>query len=321
MPNQSKNVLDFYVRAFSNKNNIVLHIAERDLSVAECAVLSCLDAIARDDQYPVSEANWDLNKELRMIILSTLDGKFDNLKKKDEYQSLVDEFKERKTLESKRAEISIYFGGYAMPEENPVISEFNRKNRTLRTTIRQGHIYWGAKGDRLESILEHIYGTLIIMLGIESEYGYCLDYNKIFKTLILHETNEIKDGDETEWDVSPEVKKAKEKAAVREILKDFNKASEYIELLDNFIDVKGLEAEYGHLSDKAEYDLTVRMYDLEGRYDFENRPDNVVTRSERVRKIIDNGANTVFDVHYEYDKNRYYNIPCLRRILEDSRNL
>ena len=319
--NESKNVLDFYVKANENKHKILKIDKERDLSVAEMAVMSCLDAIARYDQFPASEVEWSLDKELRMIILSTLDGKMDNLKKKDEYKSLVKELNERQTLEAKRAEVSMYFGGYSLPEDDPIIEEFNENNRKLRTKIRQGHIYWGAKGDRLESILEHIYGTLVIMLGIESEYGYSVDFNKIFLTLILHEENEIINGDETEWDLPKDEKLSKEKIANRIILKNFREKDKYISLLDDFVDVKGLDMEYAHLADKLEYDLQVKLYDLEGRYDFEHRPDNVVTRSSSVRGIIDNGADNVFDVHYEYDKNRYYNIPCLRRILEDSRKL
>ena len=67
--------------------------------------------------------------------------------------------------------------------------------------------------------------------------------------------------------------------------------------------------------------MQVKVYDMQGRYDFEHYPDNVVTRSSRVQQIIHDGATSVFDVHYEYDKDRYYALPCMRRILEDTRKL
>ena len=58
------------------------------------------------------------------------------------------------------------------------------------------------------------------------------------------------------------------------------------------------------------------MYELYGRYDFEHRPQNVVTTSSSVRNIIDRGANTVFDVHYEYDKSKFENNPYMKSIFE-----
>ena len=48
------------------------------------------------------------------------------------------------------------------PESDRVYNNY----LTLRNKIRQGHIYWGAKGERLESILEHIYGCVVILLGL-----------------------------------------------------------------------------------------------------------------------------------------------------------
>ena len=47
-----------------------------------------------------------------------------------------------------------------------------------------------------ENVLDHIYGTLLLALGIQSEYKYCLDYEKLFSTLLLHETDEIVLGDD-----------------------------------------------------------------------------------------------------------------------------
>ena len=54
-------------------------------------------------------------------------------------------------------------------------------------------------------------------------------------------------------------------------------------------------------------------------YDFESYPRNVVTESNRVQDIISRGAQSVFDVHYEYDKSRYSKLPCMRRILEETK--
>ena len=54
---------------------------------------------------------------------------------------------------------------------------------------------------------------------------------------------------------------------------------------------------------------------------FNNVPSNVVTNSSSVRSIIEKGADSVFDVHYEYDKSKYTKMPCFRRILEETKKL
>ena len=137
--------------------------------------------------------------------------------------------------------------------------------------------------------------------------------------LLLHETEEIKIGDLTEWDISKEEKEVKGKMAVNELLSELEGKEELLSLIDEFNDKKTIESSYANLIDKLEYDMQVKVYELEGRYDFEHYPDNVVTRSKRVQDIINYGAGSVFNVHYEYDKERYYPIPCMRRILEETK--
>ena len=66
--------------------------------------------------------------------------------------------------------------------------------------------------------------------------------------------------------------------------------------------------------------MQVKMYEKEGRYDYSHIPENVVTTSSSVRRIMENGSECVFDVHYEYDKDKYNRIPCFRRILEKTKN-
>ena len=66
--------------------------------------------------------------------------------------------------------------------------------------------------------------------------------------------------------------------------------------------------------------MQVKAYDDSKMYDFNNYPRNVVTESDSVQKIINNGAKSVFDVHYEYDKTKFSLLPCTRRILEETKN-
>lgn len=301
-----RQVFDFYLKANANKEKLLNgYESTRPYSVAEDTVMSCLDVLLLNEP--------DASNKIRYILLSSLEDKLDGLEKKDDYLSFLSEnFKGPRPIRYPRA-----YNEYSKrcKETKQTYNNYLK----LRNLIRQGHIYWGAKGDRLESVLEHIYGCLVLTLGIESEYGYIVDYDRILKMLLLHETEEIKIKDLTEWDISKEEKAKRGKLAINELLSGIDGGDKLIELIDEFNKRNTLESEYANLIDKLEYDMQVKVYELQGRYDYANYPDNVVTRSPRVQEIINNGATSVFDVHYEYDKDRYYSIPCLRRVLEETK--
>lgn len=55
--------------------------------------------------------------------------------------------------------------------------------------IHQTH--WNVSKERLESIAEHVYGTCILALSIDSEFETNLDINKVVKMLVIHELGEV----------------------------------------------------------------------------------------------------------------------------------
>lgn len=327
MEDGSKKIVELYNKANSNKNRIVLlNDNGRDFSAAEMTVLACLAVVAREAEFSKmpnlpKEVNYD--KVIKTLILSSLDGKVNGLKKQNEYSEIIDSYKNLEPGPTYGANI-VYKGmvdNFA-PFLDPVYKEevFVFENLKLQELIRKGHIYWGANKERLESILEHIYGCLVLAIGLESEYSYSIDFNKLFKMLLIHETGEISIGDLTEWDISEKEKKKIERKSVINILSKLQGGESLIELFDEFNSKSTLVSEYANLIDKIEYDMQVKVYEDNGAYDFSNYPRNVVTESERVKNIIDSGASGVFDVHYQYDKNRYQKFPCMRRILEETRN-
>ena len=287
--NSSKNILNFYFEANKNKELEIDEHLDRNYSVAERTIMLCLNELLIDEE---------CDDKIRYLFLSSLGGSLSYLTKKEEYKS--------------------FLNSYIFIPNNIKDKETYNNYLSLRKKIRQGHIYWGASGKRLESILEHIYGCIALIIGIESEFGYKLDYDKIIKMLLLHETEEIIIGDLTEWDISKEEKEVIGKNAVKKLL---NQRKKLIDLIDEFNAKSTIESKYANLCDKLEYDMQVKVYELEGRYDFNNYPNNVVTQSDRVKTIIDAGAKSVFDVHYEYDKSRYSDVPCMKMILEETKKL
>ena len=74
---------------------------------------------------------------------------------------------------------------------NQNIIKFYMLANTLKNKLRTGWLEIGIEKKRVESVSEHIFGTLILAIAIDSEYKLDLDMLKVFKMLILHETEEI----------------------------------------------------------------------------------------------------------------------------------
>ena len=322
---RSKRILDLYINANENKHKIVNNVeGRRSFSEAEITVLSCLYLIAEEAEKSkmsyLEKKNYD--ETIKILLIKSLKGKLGNLTNKEKYEKIIDDYDniENYTYNARVAYKSFTDNIYAFL--NPVYPEEQFINQTmdLQDMERKGHLYWGVKSNRIESILEHIYGCCVLALGVEMEYGYSIDMNKLLKMLLIHETGEILIGDLTEWDIPKDRKRKIERDAVSQVCSELSGGNEIVDLFDEFEKDSTLVSEYANLIDKLEYDLQVKLYEMNGQYDYENIPSNEVTNSDRVRSIMEN-SNGVFDVHYEYDKNKYSKIPCMRKILEQAKKI
>lgn len=322
--NEFEKVLDFYIKANNNKRDICIkRNNKRDYSYAELTVIGALYALSLESESR-TPMFIDYDKIIRMIFASTMRYYANDLKNVQYYKNLYKELENDNSNEAIVANDILdrifndidYF-------ENPIYDYENyvKKSLKLQNTIRKGHIYWKVNDERLESILEHIYGCCILVMGYESEYKMSLDYNELIKMLLVHETEEIEIGDLTEWDINSNDKKELGKIAVDKVLSELKSGKRIKSLIDEFNSKETVLSHYAYLIDKIEYDLQVKIYDLDNKYNFNNIPNNNVTISNKVKEIIDNGAKSVFDIHYEYDKNKFENTRSMRRLLEESKKL
>lgn len=179
----------------------------------------------------------------------------------------------------------------------------------LKYKIRSGwdKTHWNVSKDRLESIAEHVYGTCILALSIDSEFETNLDISKVIKMLVLHEIGEIIIGDITPFDnVTPEKKLEIEHDAIRKVLGDLIKKEEYFSLLLEFDEKKTKEAIFAYHCDKLEADIQAKVYqDMGCQNPLDEQENNVVFNNKKAQEIVRNGAKSAFDVWYEWDKALY----------------
>ena len=176
----------------------------------------------------------------------------------------------------------------------------------LKYKLRSGwdKNHWNINSKRLESIAEHVYGTCILALSIDSEFETNLDIDKVIKMLVLHELGEVIIGDITPFDnITPEEKMENEHEAIREVLGDLIKKEEYYSLLLEFDEKKTKEAIFAYHCDKLDADIQAKVYqDMGCQNPLDKQSNNVVFKSKRVQQMVENGASTAFDIWYQWDR-------------------
>ena len=179
----------------------------------------------------------------------------------------------------------------------------------LKYKIRSGwdETHWNVSKERIESIAEHVYGTCILALSIDSEFETHLDIGKVIKMLVLHELGEVVIGDITPFDnVTLEEKMEKEHEAIKEVLGDLVKKKEYFALLLEFDERKTKEAIFAYHCDKLDADIQAKVYqDMGCQNPLDRQENNVVFNSQKVQQMVQDGAKTAFDIWYEWDRPLY----------------
>ncbi len=189
----------------------------------------------------------------------------------------------------------------------------------LKYRIRSGwdSNHWAVSSERIESVAEHIYGTCILAIAMDSEYDFGIDINKVIKMLVIHELGEVLIGDITPFDdVTIEEKRLIEEQAVREVLGNLVKKDELKALVDEFEEGLTKEAEFAYLCDKLEADIQSKIYEDGGYHkSLDEQQNNVVYKSGLIEKMRERGAKTAFDIWYEWDKDKFSNNEAFSKTL------
>ena len=132
----------------------------------------------------------------------------------------------------------------------------------LKQVIRTGWKYWAVEKDRLESVAEHVYGTIMLAVAIYGNFSDKLniDIEKVALMLALHETEEILIGDLTFYDQKYDNKKEAGRDAVNEIFKNCTTKEPFIDLINEFEERQTENAKFAYMCDKMEADLQAYLY-------------------------------------------------------------
>ena len=170
----------------------------------------------------------------------------------------------------------------------------------LKNVLRQGWVNWCLEGVRVESIAEHIYGTLMLAVSICANTTQDVDMNKVALMLALHEVEEIIIGDIAFFDIErAKTKKEDGKKAVNKIFENCVNKQEFLDVIAEFEEGVTKEAKFARMCDKLEADLQAYINRKNFNYDKVNPK---FYEDERIKEMFAKGKTEVHQMFIENDK-------------------
>ncbi len=143
---------------------------------------------------------------------------------------------------------------------------------------------------------------------------------KVLKMLTLHELEEILMPDYTiRSNITPEQKIEEGKICVHKVTEGLLKQDEIEELLEEFNKRESKEAIFCYHIDKIECDFQAKIYDLEGKMDFEKTRSDLAYFKDRANEI-DKVAKTASDFWIEFDKPKYEDDAIFKELIKEIQN-
>ena len=186
--------------------------------------------------------------------------------------------------------------------------DFYVNTLALKDIIRTGwdKEHWNVLKERLESVAEHTFSTMILAQGMHSVFDYRnIDINKVMQMLLIHDLGEKVIGDIPEFDLRKDNKKERELSAFKEIVSSLPNKEEFVDLFIEFTEMKTPEAIYANLCDKLDCDMNAKNYEDNGYNHIDGQEHNKAFNSAEMQAILNSGFTTVADCFIEYDAKHY----------------
>lgn len=174
---------------------------------------------------------------------------------------------------------------------------------TLKDKIRSGAQIWHISKERLESVAEHVYGVCILAIGLDSEFDFDVNIDRVIKMLVIHELEEVTIGDLTPFDdITKKDKKKIGELAVERLLAGLVKKDEYMSLTKEYNEKQSPEAKFAGCCDKLELMLQMKLYEALGYSNINSEANAGLLTAGWIRELINNGARTISDLFVDYHK-------------------
>ena len=185
-----------------------------------------------------------------------------------------------------------------------VINFYLEANK-LKDVISTGWKEVCITADKIESVADHIYGTMTLVIGIMSELkGYRdIDFAKIYKMLFVKELVKAKTSERSV--LSKEEKKEVDRESIISMLEPLQIRDELLHLYDEAVAEETKDANFVLYVSKLESDIQAKKYEMDGYFTLENALKDIEYYPEDIKNSIKPQVENASDGWILFDR-RYY---------------
>lgn len=204
---------------------------------------------------------------------------------------------------------------------NKNIINFYLAANKLKEVIRTGWLELEISSDRLESVAEHVYGTIVLASAINDEYNLNLDMYKTLKMITIKELEKVSLKEFTTRDYpTKEERQAQAIETITKITEGLIKQEEILDLLQEATKQETKEAKFAFQVSKLESDLQAKIYDMNGKLDIENAKEDAKYFPEELANEIIPQIKNASDSFILYDR-QYYTDDIFKKLSKEVQDL
>lgn len=164
------------------------------------------------------------------------------------------------------------------------VIDFYVMANNLKNVVRTGWKEVGVPENKVESVADHVYGTMILSLGIITEKKLDLNVEKVLKMVLIKELFKAVTNNEQSAVTSNKTENKKE--LVEKVLSKLANSSELLAIYDEYSSQSTEEAKFAKKVCKLESDLQAKIYDMNGDFTIENAKADIDNYPEEIKSQI-----------------------------------
>ncbi len=199
---------------------------------------------------------------------------------------------------------------------NSNIINFYLEANNLKNVIRTGWKEVGIPEDKIESVSDHICGTMILALSIIEAKNLSLNTDKVFKMIIVSEL--YKAVANKEESIISSSKKEDAKILTESIVNKLGDNS-LLSIYDEYKAMESEESKFTYKVSKLESDIQAKIYEKNGYFTIENAKSDIENYPEDIKsQLVEIGKAS--DGWITYDR-KYYDDELFMSLSKDIQEL
>ena len=180
-----------------------------------------------------------------------------------------------------------------------VINEY-LKIMELKKVLRTGWIEVGVPMENVESVMDHIGGTIILAMLINDKQNLHLDMSKVYEMIAINEFKKLENNRELSIGTNESYTTDK----TLELFSDFSNSDRLISLNNEIKEGVSAESRFVSMITKLESDVQAKYYEKTGEFTLENAKKDIENYPEELKSELTNISNAS-DGWLAYDAKSY----------------